>query len=161
MAADPRGKDSVSMDIATFLSPERVVLGLNVPGKEALLQELARRIAPAAGVAAPVISAALAARERLGSTGLGGGFALPHARIAGMTRFVGLFARLAVPLPFEAIDDAPVDLVFLLLTPGGTGIGHLAALATISRRMRDERVVAGLRAAGSAEDAYSLLEKPS
>ncbi|MBW4090092.1 MAG: PTS transporter subunit EIIA [Proteobacteria bacterium] len=147
------------MDIDTFLSPELVVLGLAAASKAALLRELARRIAPAAGVAAPVIAAALVAREQLGSTGLGRGFALPHARIAGVPRCTGLFARLAAPVAFEAIDSAPVDLVFLLLTPGEASGGHLAALATISRRMRDEAVAAGLRAATVPEEAYRLLAK--
>ncbi len=145
------------MEIDSFLAPERVVLGFAATSKAALLAALARRIAPAAGVAAPVIAAALAAREQLGSTGLGRGFALPHARIAGLPRLVGLFARLAAPLAFEAIDEAPVDLVFLLLTPAGTGGGHLAALAAISRRLREEDVAAGLRAAAAVEDAYRLL----
>lgn len=148
------------MDIDSFLVPERVVLGLSAVSKAALLQELARRAAPAAAVAAPAIAAALTAREQLGSTGLGRGFALPHARIAGLARFVGLFVRLATPLPFEAIDETPVDLVFLLLIPGEASSEHLAALAAISRRMRDERVVAGLREAKAAADAYALLTRP-
>lgn len=147
------------MDIDTFLMPDRVVLGLNAVSKADLLQDLARRAAPAAGVAASAIAAALTAREQLGSTGLGRGFALPHARIVGVSRFVGLFARLAAPVPFEAIDKTPVDLVFLLLIPGEVSDGHLAALAAISRRMRDEPVAAGLRAVGSADDAYRMLVK--
>lgn len=145
------------MDIDSFLAPDRVLLGLGAVGKPALLVELARRVAPAARIAAPVIAAALTARERLGSTGVGHGFALPHARLAGLDRFVGLFARLASPIPFEAIDEAPVDLVFLLLIPGAAGEEHLAALAAISRLMRAERVLAGLRAAGTGAEAYALL----
>lgn len=148
------------MDIDTFLAPDRVVLGLGAISKAALLQDLARRVAPAAGVPAQVIAAALDARERLGSTGLGGGFALPHARIRGLSRHIGFFARLALPIPFEAIDNAPVDLVFLLLAPDEASGGHLAALAAISRRMRDERVAAAMRAVGATEDAYHLLTKP-
>lgn len=143
-----------------FLSPEHVVLGLAATNKAALLDALARRIAPAADLAASAIVTALAAREQLGSTGLGRGFALPHARLAGLSRAVGLFARLAAPVAFEAIDAAPVDLVFLLLTPSEPGGGHLTALATISRRLRDERVAAELRAAGVAGDAYRLLTSP-
>ena len=148
------------MDIATLLSPDRVVLGLRVAGKAALLAELARRIAPAAGLEPAEIATALAAREQLGSTGLGRGFALPHARLAGLSGFVGLFARLAAPVAFEAVDGAPVDLVFLLLTPADAGGGHLAALAAISRRLREEPVAAGLRAASSPQDAYRLLAQP-
>ncbi|MDE2580499.1 MAG: PTS sugar transporter subunit IIA [Rhodospirillales bacterium] len=147
------------MDIDMFLTPDRVMLGLNAVSKADLLQHLARCAAPAAGVVASAIAAALTAREQLGSTGLGRGFALPHARIVGVSRFVGLFARLAAPVPFDAIDKAPVDLVFLLLIPGEASDGHLAALAAISRRMRDERVAAGLRAVGSADDAYRMLAK--
>lgn len=145
------------MDIDKLISPERVVLGLGVAGKGALLQELARRVAPSAGVDAPAIAAALSAREHLGSTGLGRGFALPHARIAGLTQFVGLFARLSTPIAFDAIDAAPVDLVFLLLIPGEPGTSHLSALAAVSRLMRDDRIVAGLRGAEAAAEAYALL----
>jgi nitrogen PTS system EIIA component len=145
------------MDIDSFLAPDRVLLGLGAIGKPALLVELARRVAPATRIAAPVIAAALTAREQLGSTGVGHGFALPHARLAGLGRFVGLFARLASPIPFEAIDEAPVDLVFLLLIPGAARGEHLAALAAISRRMRDEHVLTGLRAAGTGAEAYTLL----
>lgn len=145
------------MDIGTFLTPERVVLGLGATGKPALLVDLARRAAPAAGVPASVIAAALAAREELGSTGLGRGFALPHARISGLEGLVGLFARLDTSIPFEAIDNAPVDLVFLLLAPAGAASSHLAALAAISRRMRDEGMLKELRRVHSGDAAYRLL----
>ena len=120
------------MQIKTLLSPDRVLLGLPAVSKAVLLQELARRVAPAAGVDIPTIASALSAREDLGSTGVGRGIALPHARIPGLGNFLGLFARLATPIAFDAIDEAPIDLVFLLLAPAEGDSEHLAALAAIS-----------------------------
>ncbi len=145
------------MQIPDFLSPDRVLVDLRPAAKAALLDDLARRVAPAAGLGAEKIAAALAARERLGSTGVGHGVALPHARIAGLAGFTGLFARLASPIAFEAIDGAPVDLVFLLLTPAEAGSAHLAALAAISRRLREDGIAARLRAARGAAEAYAVL----
>jgi PTS system nitrogen regulatory IIA component len=111
-----------------------------------LLRELARRAGPAVGVEAQAVLDALLARESLGSTGLGHGIAVPHARIAGVGRLFGMFARLEKPIDFAAIDEQPVDLVFLLLIPSGAGNEHLAALAAVSRRLRDKDVLRQLRA---------------
>ena len=93
------------------------------------------------GLTPEAVQAALAAREQLGSTGLGAGFALPHARIEGLDAYLGLFVRLAKPIDFEAIDGKPVTLVFVLLIPSETTIPHVAALAAISRRFRDADLV--------------------
>jgi len=146
-----------AMQISDFLSPDRVLVDFRAAGKAALLDDLARRVAPASGVGAEKIAAALAAREGLGSTGVGHGVALPHARIAGLAGFIGLFARLASPIAFEAIDAAPVDLVFLLLIPAEAGSAHLAALAAISRRLREDGVAARLRAARGPAEAHAVL----
>jgi PTS system nitrogen regulatory IIA component len=145
------------MDIADFITPDRVVLDLRVRDKAQLLQELAKRAeASGSGVPAADILAALRSREALGSTGLGKGFALPHARIDGLTRFVGLFARLARPIDYDAIDGAPVDLVFLLLMPPEAGNNNVAALAAVSRRFRDAGTLTRLRKAEAAE-AFGAL----
>jgi PTS system nitrogen regulatory IIA component len=138
------------MDIADFITADRIALDLRVRDKAGLLQELARRSAPAAGVTADAVLAPLQSREALGSTGLGKGFALPHARVEGLSAFIGLFARLARPIDFDAIDSAPVDLVFLLLMPPDAGNAQVAALAAISRRFRNGDTMARLRKADAA-----------
>jgi nitrogen PTS system EIIA component len=144
------------MRIADLLKPEDVVVGLRASDKGQLLAELARRAA-AAHIDAATIAGALQARERLGSTGLGKGFALPHARIPGLTSFFGAFVRLARPIDFQAIDDQPVDLVFLLLIPNDAGNDHVAALAAISRRLRDAEVLRQARKTADAAALYQLL----
>ena len=145
------------MDIAEFIAPARIALDLRVRDKAQLLQELARRAQPySGGLSADGILAALRSREELGSTGLGKGFALPHARIEGLTGFLGLLARLARPIEYDAIDGAPVDLVFLLLMPAEAGNNHVAALAAVSRRFRDGDIMARLRKADAAT-AFGIL----
>src|ERR1700689_1698444 len=110
------------MDIADFIAQDRIALDLRVRDKGQLLRELAKRVAPFGdGIGSDAILAALLSRETLGSTGLGKGFALPHARMEGLKQFVGLFARLARPIDYDAIDGAPVDIVFLLLMPSEAG----------------------------------------
>jgi PTS system nitrogen regulatory IIA component len=139
------------MDIADFITSDRVALDLRVRDKAQLLQELAKRAeASGGGIPAAQILTALRSREELGSTGLGKGFALPHARIDGLTRFVGLFARLARPIDYDAIDGAPVDLVFLLLMPSDAGNNQVAALAAVSRRFRDGATLMRLRKSDAA-----------
>lgn len=125
------------MDIADLISRDHVFAGLRVGGKAQLLDELARRAAPALGIGAQTIADALAAREALGSTGVGQGIAMPHARIPGLGRLYGLFVRLDQPIDFAAIDEQKVDLVFLLLTPAEGGTAHLTALALVSRDLSD------------------------
>src|SRR5471030_764366 len=135
------------MEIADFLKPGDVVASVKATDKAKLLRDLAGRAALAAKLGAPTVLDALQMREGLGSTGLGHGIALPHARIEGLRHLFGLFARLERPIDFAAIDDEPVDLVFLLLIPPGAGPEHLAALAAISRRLRDKDVLRQLRSA--------------
>jgi PTS system nitrogen regulatory IIA component len=145
-----------AIDIASLLSPDRVVVGLRAVNKDSLLNELARRAAPAAGIEAGVIHDALEARERLGSTGAGRGIAIPHAQLPGLRSFVGLFVRLDRLLDYEAIDDEPVDLVFLLLSPG-VGRDHVRALSAVARRLRHRATVQQLREAHSAVEIHRLL----
>jgi len=148
------------MHIADFIAADRIVLDPRARDKDQLLRELAKRAEPASGgISADAILTALRSREALGSTGLGRGFALPHARIEGLPRFVGLFARLPRPIGYDAIDGAPVDLVFLLLMPAEEGHNHVAALAAVSRRFRDVETLARLRK-GDAEAALATLTAP-
>ena len=145
------------MDIADFLTPDRVTLNLRVRDKGHLITELTRLAASQAPAVSPdTIEAALRARERLGSTGLGAGFALPHARIDGLKQFLGFLVRLARPIDFEAIDGRPVDLLFLLLIPGAVA-DHVGALAAVSRRCRDGVVVGRLRKSANQAMAYNVL----
>lgn len=145
------------MELSDLLTPERVIAKLAATEKMALLAELGRRAGPLCGIPAETISLALENRERLGSTGLGGGIALPHARLAQLEKFFGMFARLARPIPFDAIDDRPVAFVFLLLSPAAADAEHLAALAAISRQMCKPEVVRRLGAARSAAELYQVL----
>src|SRR5919108_2664004 len=123
------------MDLAELIAPEDVVFGARAKNKEQLLQDLASRAAVSLNFEPQTIFDGLQAREQLGSTGLGEGFALPHARIDGLDRFFGLFVRLNRPIDFDSVDDKPVDLIFLLLIPMAAQSEHLAALATICRHM--------------------------
>ena len=142
--------------LADILGRQHVVPGLNAGDKASLLAELARRAALALKRDDAPVRQALEAREGLGSTGVGQGVAIPHARIEGLTQAFGMFARMEPPIDFGAIDGRPVDLVFLLLTPG-TGAAHLQALAAISRRLRDPAVAASLRGAPTAKEMFDVL----
>ncbi|HEY8289811.1 MAG TPA: PTS sugar transporter subunit IIA [Acetobacteraceae bacterium] len=146
------------MDIADFFAADRIALDVRVRDKAQLLQELARRAAAAVpGIAPNTIAEALRAREALGSTGLGHGFALPHARIDGLARFFGLFVRLTRRIDYAAIDGEPVDLVFLLLIPADSATPHVSALAAISRRMRDADARARLRGAATGAAVLAVF----
>jgi len=145
------------MDIADLLTLRGVLAQLRVSNKKATLQELARRAATMSGVSERQIYDVLAERERLGSTGIGRGVAVPHGKLAGLPRLYGLFARLERPVPFEAIDDQPVDLVFALLIPAEAGAEHLRALACVSRLLRDAAVCHKLRGTDNADALYALL----
>lgn len=145
------------MNVIDILTPEGVVLDLRAPDKRRLIDELARRVAAPAGVEAAVIAEILATRERLGSTGLGSGIAIPHARLPSVVRPLGLFARLRPPVEFDAIDGQRVDLVFLLLLPARAEGEHLNALACVARRLRDDRVRAALRSAQDPGGVYAVL----
>jgi nitrogen PTS system EIIA component len=147
------------MTLADLVEPEHVIAGLRAGDKAQLLRELALRAADALGIAAPPVLEALRSREQLGSTGLGRGFALPHARLSGIPRLFGLFARLSHPIAFDAIDDAPVDLVFALLAPDHSDRDTLAALATVSRALRDVEFARRLREAKGADALRHLLRR--
>lgn len=143
--------------LADILAPDAVTSALVVPNKKVLFQQMAATGARLAGVDARVVADRLSDRERLGSTGFGGGVAIPHAKIDGLPQVIGLFARLGAPIDFMAVDDLPVDIVFLLLSPTDAGVEHLKALARVSRRLRDRAFVAKLRGAGSEDALYALF----
>ncbi|PWC40168.1 PTS sugar transporter subunit IIA [Azospirillum sp. TSO22-1] len=145
------------MDVADLLPPDRVIAKLPAGDKPTLLADLARRAAAATGLPQPAILQALKAREALGSTGVGSGVAIPHARIPGIECFFGLFTRLERRIDYDAVDEQPVDLVFLLLVPPHAANEHLQALACISRRLRDQAVSARLRRTTDAETLYATL----
>ena len=144
-------------DFSDILAPEAVFHDLAAPSKKALFQTLAGLGARQVNLDARHIGERLGERERLGSTGFGGGVAIPHGKIDGLPQVVGLFAKLAQPVEFAAIDGLPVDLIFLLLSPPDAGVDHLKALARVSRRLRDRAFVAKLRGAGSADAIYALF----
>lgn len=145
------------MDFRDLLRPEHVVIIPRANDKDHLLRELAQRSASALNMNIDAIVTPLLARENLGSTGLGQGFALPHARIEGLNQFFCIFAKLMKPVPFESVDEKPVDLVFLLLIPANCGSDHLTALAAISRNLRDADFMARLRKAKTPAALYSLI----
>src|SRR5579863_1869914 len=145
------------MEIVDLLSPEAVLPALKASGKKQLLQELAHQAARFTEIPERRIFETLIERERLGSTGMGQGIAIPHGRIAGLPRIVGLFARLETPVAYEAVDEQPVDLVFLLLAPESAGADHLKALARVSRLLRDRQICDKLRGAEQPEALYALL----
>src|SRR3954471_13925821 len=144
-------------DLSDLISPDAALTGVAVPNKKALLQQLAAAAAGLTGLEARVIVERLLERERLGSTGFGGGVAIPHGKMDGLTQVIGLVAKLANPVDFQAIDGMPVDLVFLLLSPPDAGVEHLKALARVSRKLRDRNFVAKLRGGGSGGALYALL----
>ncbi|MDJ0513791.1 MAG: PTS sugar transporter subunit IIA, partial [Methyloceanibacter sp.] len=133
------------MTLADFITPDAVLPSLNAADKKQLLAALSMRASELCGLQERDIFDVLLQRERLGSTGLGQGVAIPHGKIAGLTRIVGLFARLAEPIDFDAIDEEPVAIVVLLLAPEGAGADHLKALARISRLLRDRASVQKLK----------------
>ena len=147
----------LAMEIADLITPRSVVAQLRATNKKQALQELAKRAAALTGVQERTIYDVLIERERLGSTGIGMGIGIPHGRLPGLDTLCGIFARLDRPVPFDAIDDQPVDLIFLLLAPEGAGADHLKALARVSRLLRDRNVCEKLRGTDNADALYALL----
>ena len=143
--------------IENVLAIDAVDAGMAASNKKALFQQLAAAAARRTGLAAKTISHALLERERLGSTGFGGGVAIPHGRIEGLPRITGYFARLAAPVDYQAVDGLPVDLVFMMLSPTDAGADHLKALAGVSRALRDRQTLAKLRGARSKDAIFALL----
>jgi PTS system nitrogen regulatory IIA component len=148
------------MDLSDLLSKDAVIARLKAKSKKQAIQELAAKAAALTGLSEREIFDTLLQRERLGSTGVGHGIAIPHGKLTRLDRLVGLFAKLEKPVDFDALDDEPVDLVFLLLAPEGAGADHLKALARIARQLRDGAVTQGIRASHDAQEIYDLLTQP-
>jgi PTS system nitrogen regulatory IIA component len=144
-------------DLSDLLAADAVDDALHVTSKKGLFQQMAITAGRLTGVDAKDIVAAMNEREKTGTTGFGNGIAIPHGKVAGIGRIFGMFARLTVPLPYQAIDQMPVDLVFLLLSPPDAGADHLKALAKVSRAFRDKQVLAKLRGARSRDALYAVL----
>ncbi len=149
------------MEISDLISPEAVVAHLKAASKKQALQELAKYAAAVTHLPERRIYETLSEREKLGSTGMGQGIAIPHGRLAGVEKMTGLFARLDHAVDFGAPDDQPVDLVFLLLAPEDAGADHLKALARVSRLLRNQAVCEKLRASSEEAAIYALLTEPS
>jgi len=145
------------MEISDLITVESVEANLRVTSKKQALQELSKRAAELTGEHERVIFDVLMERERLGTTGVGNGIAIPHGKLASLDRLHGMFARLETPVDFQSIDEQPVDLVFLLLAPETAGADHLKALARVSRLLRDEGVCEKLRGTDNDEALYALL----
>ena len=145
------------MEITDLVTPAAVVASLKATSKKQALQELARRAAELTGEQERAIFDVLLERERLGTTGVGDGVAIPHGKLPNLRKLVGVFARLERPIDFEAIDEQPVDLIFLLLAPGTAGADHLKALARVSRLLRDRQTREKLRGSETREALYALL----
>src|ERR1700735_1734885 len=145
------------MEIVDLITPESWIATSRVANKKQALQELAKRAGVVTGQPERLIFDVLAERERLGTTGVGMGIAIPHGKLSTIERMTGVFARLEKAIDFEAIDDQPVDLIFLLLAPEGAGTEHLKALARVSRLLRDRATCAKLRGTEGADALYALL----
>lgn len=145
------------MEIQDLLTRDAVIADLKVTSKKQVLQELAKAAARRTGLGERQIFDVLLERERLGATGVGRGVAIPHGRLTELDNLTGVFARLDSPVDFDAVDEQPVDLVFLLLAPEGAGADHLKALSRVSRLLRDQGICEKLRGCESADALYALL----
>lgn len=149
------------MDVVDLLDAQCIVSNLKVSSKKQALQELARRAARVTGQPERRIFDVLVERERLGTTGVGHGIAIPHGKLPELDRLYALFARLETPIDFDSIDEQPVDLICVLLAPETAGADHLKALARVSRLLRDNSVCEKLRGAESAEAIRALITDSS
>ncbi len=149
------------MELGDLISPEAILPSLKAKTKKQALQELAHKAASLTGLEERTIFDTLMQRESLGSTGVGRGIAIPHGRVPGLRKIVTVFARLDEAIDFDALDNDPVDLVFLLLAPEHAGADHLKALARISRLLREPSSIERLRASKDRAALYSVLTAPA
>ena len=145
------------MEINDLISSDVVVANLKATSKKQVLQDLSRRASDLTGLHERAIFDVLMERERLGTTGVGNGIAIPHGKLPGLDRLHGYFARLEQPVDFQSIDERPVDLIFLLLAPESAGADHLKALAKISRVLRDGNICEKLRGTDTSDALYAIL----
>jgi PTS system nitrogen regulatory IIA component len=148
------------MVVGDFLSPADAFIDVEAPNKNRLLKELSDRAASALGLSGGAIATHLLKREALGSTGVGGGVAIPHARLAGVARPYAIVARLKQPIDFAAVDDQPVDVVFLLLLPATTEGDQINALACVARALRDRQVLQSVRSATDGKALFTAITAP-
>jgi PTS system nitrogen regulatory IIA component len=148
------------MSLTDLIAPDAVIPGLKATSKKQAIQELATHAARLTGQNERTIAEVLLQREKLGSTGVGNGIAIPHGKLAKLSKLFGLFARLERPIDFEALDGQPVDLIFLLLAPEAAGADHLKALARVARLLRDQEIAQKLRNSHDAEALYAVLALP-
>lgn len=148
------------MELADLVAKTAILPNLKASSKKQLFQEIASRAEDSYGVRARDVISGLTAREQLGSTAMGDGVAIPHARIEGIDRIVGIFARLERPVDFESMDGRGVDIVFALLAPEDSGADHLRALARVSRLLRSSEICEKLRATSKADALYALITEP-
>ncbi len=148
------------MPLNDLVSAQAIIPALRANSKKQVLQELAARASELSGVPEREIFDTLLQRERLGSTGVGNGIAIPHGKLGSFKQLFGLFARLERPIDFEALDGEPVDLVFVLLAPESAGADHLKALARIARLLRDPSIAQNLRNSRDEAALYAVLTQP-
>ena len=147
------------MDISTILTPDSILADLRPNSRRQLLQDLSSHASSLCSADEHDIFDVLSQREQLGSTGVGNGVAIPHGKLPSIDRIVGIFARLSKAVDYDSIDDQPVDLVFMLLAPEGSGADHLKALSRIARLMREPSLLAQLRASSDSEALYALISE--
>ena len=147
------------MDLSDLIEVPAILPALKANSKKQLLQLLAERAGSITGIPEREIFDTILQRERLGSTGVGNGIAIPHGKLPGVKRITGVFARLDQPVDFDALDDQPADLIFLLLAPEGAGADHLKALSRIARVLRDGETVAKIRVTRDASAIHALLSE--
>jgi nitrogen PTS system EIIA component len=148
------------MPIDDLLSQAAVLPSVKATSKKQVLEAIAEHAGPLSGLSARLVFDSLLQRERLGSTGIGGGIAIPHGKFEGLPRLFGLFARLERPIDFEALDGQPVDLVFTLLAPEGAGADHLKGLSRIARVLRNPAITAKIRTLREADVIHAILTAP-
>jgi nitrogen PTS system EIIA component len=150
-----------NMRLIDLLSPDAIIPSLKATTKKQAMMELSERASELSGLPTRAIFDSLLQRERLGSTGIGEGVAIPHGKLAKLKSIFGIFARLERPIDFDALDGEPVDLLFLLVTPESAGADHLKALACAARMLRDNGLVAAIRATRDPSALYSLIASES
>ena len=149
------------MPLTDIIQQDAIIPALRVSNKKQLLEVISEKASKVSGLPARTIFDLLLQRERLGSTGLGNAIAIPHCKVEGLDRLIGIFARLEKPIDFEAVDGEPVDLVFVILAPEGAGADHLKGLSKVARILRDNQIAAKLRKFTDADAIFALLTSPT
>ncbi|WP_321389277.1 PTS IIA-like nitrogen regulatory protein PtsN [Emcibacter sp.] len=149
------------MDIADLINLETIIPDMKATSKKQILQELATKAEKVLNRPSHEIVDVLVERERLGTTGVGHGVAIPHGKIPGLDRLYGIFARLAQPVDYDSLDGEPVDLIFMLLAPETAGADHLKALAKVSRLLRDKTTCEKLRGSEGGDAIHAILTSTS